>query len=70
MILTQEVRSVRPFTCLNSLLVLDVNAIFGEALKAENTTYTIMSDQCISALLPPLSPCAWSYYIHSKKDLP
>lgn len=55
MILMLEVRSVRPCSCLNSLLNLDVNAILGEAPKAENTTYTIMSDQCIQHC--PLSLC-------------
>lgn len=47
MILMQEMRTERPFTCLNSLLNLDVNAIFGEAPKTENTAYTVMSDRCI-----------------------
>ena len=45
--LMQEVRSVRPFTCLNSLPNLDVNTTLGEALKAENISYKIMSDRCI-----------------------
>lgn len=66
MILMQEMRSVKPFTCLNNLLILDVNAILGEALKAENTTYTIMSDQCIQHCLH-LSLCL--VYTCSKKDL-
>lgn len=39
------------FTCLNSLLNFDVNAIFGEAPKTENTAYTIMSDRCIQSCL-------------------
>lgn len=54
--LMQEVRSVSPFTCLNSLLNLDVNTTLGEALKAKNTTYKITSDRCISYCLP-LSLC-------------
>lgn len=43
----QEVRSVRPCTCLNSWPNLDVNTALGEALKAASKTYKIVSDWCI-----------------------
>lgn len=61
-LLVLEVRSVRLRMCLNSLLNLEVNAILGEAPKAENTTYTIMSDQCIQHC--PLSLCWVTLHLH------
>lgn len=45
--LMQEARSMGLFTCLSSSLDLDVNTTLGEALRAENTTYKVLSDRFI-----------------------